>query len=256
MSEVRAALANRRALLALVASTVLISGNWYLFIWAVNEGHITQASLGYYINPLVNVVLARAFLGERLRPLQRLAVAVALAGVSFFTLGVGTFPWVSLTLAASFGLYGLLRKTAPVGPLAGLFVETAWAAPFAAWLLGSLTVADRTPLFGSGPRDALFLLGSGVATALPLLWFAAGARRLRYSTMGILQYIAPTCQLALAVWVYGEPFTLRHGITFALIWLAVGLYVADGIRTVRGAAPAPNAALTAEDRPARIARCR
>lgn len=237
--QVWRAVADGRILGILFATTTLISCNWYLFIWAVNAGHITQASLGYYVNPLVNILLARIFLGERLSRLQAVAVALAAAGVGLFTWGLGVFPWISLILAATFGLYGLLRKVVPVGPLPGLAVETALATPFAAWVLWMAPVGEGG-WFGTGVVDSALLVGSGVVTALPLLWFAAGARRLRYSTMGILQYIAPTGQLLLAVGVYGEPFTSRHALTFAAIWAAVGLYLWDLL-------------LRARRRPARIA---
>jgi chloramphenicol-sensitive protein RarD len=224
--QVGPALRDRRSLWTLLATTTLISGNWYLFIWAVNAGHITQASLGYYINPLINVLLGRLFLGERLSPLQRGAVVLAAAGVGLFTFGLGVFPWVSLVLAGSFGVYGLLRKVVSVGPLPGLAVETAFAIPFALLVLWVAPVGVGGHL-GAGAVDASLLIGSGVVTAIPLIWFAAGARRLRYATLGILQYIAPTGQLALAVGVYGEPFTPLHGATFAAIWGAVALYLWD-----------------------------
>lgn len=232
-----AALRDRRVLVAMLVSTTLITSNWLLFIWAVNSEHVTQASLGYYINPLVNVILARVFLGERLRPLQLAAVALASVGVINLSLREGVFPWVALTLAASFGLYGLVRKVAPVESLEALAVETGIAAPaalaFVAWL-----GLRGAPSFGGGAADTIFLVGAGVTTALPLLWFASGARKLRYTTMGILQYIAPTGQLACAVLAFGEPFTSAHAVTFALIWTAVILYAGDGLR----AAAAPMAA--------------
>jgi chloramphenicol-sensitive protein RarD len=217
---------NRRTLGALLASTALISSNWFMFIWAVNTGHVTQASLGYYINPLVNVVLARFFLGERLRGMQWAAVGLASVGVLVLAVGSGQVPWVSLYLAITFSAYGLVRKLAPVEPLTGLAVETGLAAP-----LGLLFLCLGPPAAAPAhdAREWLLLLGSGVATALPLLWFAIGARRLRYSTIGIIQYVAPTCQLALAVLAYGEDFTARHGLTFGLIWTAVLLYALDGV---------------------------
>jgi chloramphenicol-sensitive protein RarD len=217
-----------RARRALLASTALISSNWFTFIWAVNTGRVSEASLGYYLNPLVNVVLARFFLGERLRPVQLLAVALACAGVLFLALGQGGLPWVSLLLALTFSTYGLVRKLAPVEPLTGLAVETGLATPAALLFLVLGPLAEGR-LWPQSPRDTLLLLGSGVATALPLLWFAQAARRLRYTTLGIVQYLAPTCQLALAVAVYGEPFTSRHAVTFALIWAAVLLYALDGV---------------------------
>lgn len=218
----------RRTLGALLLSTALISSNWFIFIWAVNSGHVTQASLGYYINPLVNVLLAWLFLGERLRALQWAAVVLASVGVVTLAVGSGEVPWVSLYLALTFSAYGLVRKLAPVEPLTGLAVETGLATPLALLFLG-LGAPAQWGEGGHSPREWLLLLGTGLATALPLLWFAMGARRLRYSTLGIIQYVAPTCQLALAVRVYGEAFTSRHAVTFALIWTAVLLYAWDGV---------------------------
>jgi chloramphenicol-sensitive protein RarD len=226
---------------ALGFSTVLISANWLLFIWAVNSGHVMQASLGYYINPLLNVLLARLVLGERLRGVQVVAVVLALAGVLNLAVGAGEFPWVSLTLAASFSVYGLVRKLAPVEPLTGLAVETSLAAPFALLFLLAYVRPHTGRLLGADLHDSLFMVGSGVATALPLLWFALGAKRLRYSTLGIVQYVAPTGQLLLAVLAYGEPFTSRHALTFALIWSAVLLYTVDSLRQRPAVAVAPAA---------------
>lgn len=232
--ELRDVVREPRTLGVLAVSTALISCNWLLFIWAVNTGRVTEASLGYYINPLVNVLLARVVLGERLRPPQLLAVGLAGAGVAWLVLGLGVVPWVSLALAATFGLYGLLRKRAPVEALTGLAVETALATPFAVAYLAFAGGA----WFGARPLESALLVGSGVATAVPLLWFAIGARRLRYGTLGILQYVAPTGQLALAVLAYGEPFTPRHAVTFGLIWTAVAIYAVDGVLASR-AAPRP-----------------
>jgi chloramphenicol-sensitive protein RarD len=217
-----------RARRAMAASTVLISANWGLFIWAVNSGHILAASLGYYMNPLLNVLLGRMVLGERLRPAQLAAVALAAAGVLNLAVSLHALPWISLTLAATFALYGLVRKTAPVDSLTGLSIETALlAGPALAFLL----VQQQGALLPSleGWRQAL-LLGSGAATAIPLLLFADAARRLRYSTLGLVQYVAPTCQLLVAVLIYGEPFTRAHAVTFACIWTAVGLYAWDALR--------------------------
>ncbi|HEY0841125.1 MAG TPA: EamA family transporter RarD, partial [Vulgatibacter sp.] len=228
-AQLLSALKNRRVLVAMLVSTSLITSNWLLFIWAVNSEHVTQASLGYYVNPLVNVILARIFLGERLRPLQLGAVALATVGVINLSLQEGGFPWVALTLAVSFGLYGLVRKVAPVESLEALTVETGLAAPAALAFVARLGL-DGAPSFGGDAADTVFLVGAGVTTALPLLWFASGARKLRYTTMGILQYIAPTGQLACAVLVFGEKFTSAHAVTFALIWTAVILYAGDGLR--------------------------
>jgi chloramphenicol-sensitive protein RarD len=214
---------------ALLLTTLLISTNWLLFIWAVNTGHVMQGSLGYYINPLANVLLGRVVLGERLRWAQVAAVGLATLGVLNLAVGLGTVPWLALTLAVTFSLYGLVRKMAPVESLTGLAVETGLAAPLAVGYLGVAVWGQGQPVLGTTAHDTLFLVGSGVATALPLLWFALGARRLRYSTLGIIQYVAPTGQLALAVLVYGEAFTVRHAVTFACIWTAVLLYTVDGV---------------------------
>jgi chloramphenicol-sensitive protein RarD len=231
--EVKRALSQRKTLGALLLSTSLISCNWLIFIWAVNTGHMMEASLGYYINPLLNVVLGRMVLGERLRPLQLVAVGLAGLAVLYLTVGLGVLPWVSLLLALTFGLYGLVRKMAPVEPLTGLAVETGLATPLAVLFLLLVPLAQEGRLMPGTPRESLLLLASGVITGLPLLWFALGAKRLRYSTLGIVQYLAPTCQLALAVLAYGEPFTARHAVTFILIWMAVLLYAADGVRASR-----------------------
>ena len=227
--ELRRVLRSPRTVGALMLTTLLISTNWLLFIWAINTGHVMQGSLGYYINPLANVLLGRVVLGERLRWPQVGAVALATLGVLNLVVGLGTVPWLALTLAVTFSLYGLVRKMAPVESLTGLAVETGLAAPLALGYLGVAVWGQGQPVLGTTAHDTLFLLGSGVATALPLLWFALGARRLRYSTLGIIQYVAPTCQLALAVLVYGEAFTPRHAITFAFIWTAVLLYTVDGV---------------------------
>ena len=227
--ELRRVLRSPRTVGALMLTTLLISTNWLLFIWAINTGHVMQGSLGYYINPLANVLLGRVVLGERLRWPQVGAVALATLGVLNLVVGLGTVPWLALTLAVTFSLYGLVRKMAPVESLTGLAVETGLAAPLALGYLGVAVWGQGQPVLGTTAHDTLFLLGSGVATALPLLWFALGARRLRYSTLGIIQYVAPTCQLALAVLVYGEAFTPRHAITFAFIWMAVLLYTVDGV---------------------------
>lgn len=222
---------NRRAVLALMLSTTLITGNWLLYIWSVNVGRVTEGSLGYYINPLVNVLLASVFLGEKLRPWQWAAVGLAALGVLNLAVGLGVVPWVSLGLALSFALYGLVRKLAPVDSLTGLAVETSLAVPAAVLFLGLVPFGQEGRVLGANTVESLLMIGTGLATALPLLWFAHAARRLRYSTLGLFQYIAPTVQLLLAVLVYGEAFTSRHAVTFALIWGAVILYAVDGFRS-------------------------
>ena len=233
------ALRTPRTLVTLVVSTALVTSNWFMYIWAVAHGRVSEASLGYYINPLFNVLLARLVLGERLRPLAIVSVLVAAAGVLYLAVGLGTVPWIALGLAVSFGVYGLVRKQAPVEPLVGLAVEVGLVTPIALLFLGRLFV-DGTGAFPAGTGAEMALLaGSGAATALPLLFFAMAAKRLRYSTLGIVQYFSPSVQLVLAVAVFGEPFTSRHAVTFGLIWAAVAIYAFDGYRTsVRQAAPA------------------
>ncbi len=232
-SVLRAALAERRVWLLLAVSTSLLALNWLVFIWAITEGRVLETSLGYYINPLVNVLLGVLVLRERLDPWQGLAVALATIGVLYLTLQLGSFPWVSLTLAASFGIYGLIRKTIRLNSIEGLFAETALVAPLALGYLIYLGVTG-TGAMGVGDRatDMLLLL-SGVVTALPLLAFASAARRLQYTTVGFFQYIAPTGHFLLAVFVYGEVFTGAHLITFGLIWAALAIFTADSLRAMR-----------------------
>ena len=230
--ELRRSLASRRALLTLGATTVLISGNWLLYIWAVNSGRLLEASLGYFVNPLVNVVLGVVFLRESLSRPQILAVTLAGAGVLWLVAGYGRFPWISLTLATTFGLYGLLRKSAGIGAVTGLFAETALLAPAALAYLG-IAAAAGTGAFGGGWRISLLLAAAGAITAVPLVWFALAVRRLRLSTMGFLQYLAPSLQFALAVWLYREPFTRSHLVTFGFIWTSLGLYSWDAVARLR-----------------------
>ena len=234
--EVRAALRGRRAMLALLCSTVLIATNWYVFIWAIDHGQLLQASLGYFINPLVNVLLGVVVLRERLTAGQLAGLALAAAGVANLTIGAGGVPWVALTLAVSFALYGLLRKTAPVAPLAGLSIETAILFPLALLLVtGAVPAPDGHEAGDLSGRTYALLSAAGLITAVPLLWFAAGARRLRLSTMGFIQYLAPTCQFLLAVLLYHEPFPRRQLVSFALIWAALAVYTVESVLRLRAA---------------------
>ena len=228
-----AAVKDRQVRLTLVGTTTLIAINWFAFIWAVASGQVLQASLGYYINPLVNVVLGFVFLRERLRPVQGFSVLLAAAGVAYLTVSYGTVPWLALLLAGSFGFYGLLRKTAKVDSLVGLMLETLLLAPL---MLGYLVyiVATGQSVFVNGPLTLTLLLPlGGVITALPLLWFANAARRLRLATLGLLQYIAPSGQFLLAVAAYGETFTRAHQVSFICIWTALTIYSVDAIRASR-----------------------
>ena len=226
-----AAMRNRRTVITLLATTVLIAGNWYVFIWAVANDHVLQASLGYFINPLVNVLLGFVFLGERLRTWQTLAVGLAAAAVLYLTLVCGQFPWIALVLAGTFGFYGLLRKTAKVDAPVGLTVETTLLLPLALAYLTYVGVEGELA-FGARSRwTDLLLVLAGAVTALPLLWFTNAVRRLRLATLGFLQYIAPTGHFLLAVGLYHEPFTAAHGITFGCIWTALAIYSIDTARS-------------------------
>jgi len=219
-----AALRRRRTLAILATSTLAIAVNWLVYIWAVVHGRVLEASLGYYINPLVNVLLGVVVLGERLDRPVRVAVAIAAAGVAWLTVRMGQPPWIALTLAASFGLYGLMRKLAPVGALAGLAIETALLMPFAGGYLIWLLLTGRSAFMAGGRGLAVLLLLAGPVTAIPLLCFAGAARRLPLSTMGFLQYLSPTIQFLLAVLAYGEPFDSSRAVAFGFIWTALLIF--------------------------------
>lgn len=228
--ELRILVSSKRRLLVLTASTLCISLNWLVFIAAVSGGNILQASMGYFLNPLVNVALGVLVLKERLRPLQWLAVALAVAGVAEPVLAGDQPPWVAILLAASFGIYGLLRKQLPaVAPLTGLTIETGLMAPLAlAYLVWRAAAGD--PLFGGSPELAAALIAGGPVTALPLLWFAAAALRLRYATLGFFQYLAPTGHFLLAIFVFGEMPGPHTMVTFACIWGSIALYSLESWR--------------------------
>ncbi len=224
---------HRRTFLTMQGTTLLIALNWLVFIWAITNDRVLEASLGYFINPLVNVLLGFLFLGERLRWIQGAAVLLAALGVLWLSLSLGAPPYVALVLAFSFGLYGLLRKIARPSGVQGLAAETTLLLPLAltyfVWLWCSGDV-----IFGQISREMdLLLMASGLITALPLVWFAEAARRLRYATVGFLQFIAPSLQFVLAVVVFHEPFTRAHMISFALIWSALVLFSWDSLRCLR-----------------------
>ncbi len=231
-SDVAQAIRRRRTLLLLLFTATLIATNWLLYVYAVTSGHILAGSLGYYLNPLVNVVLGRFILNERLSWLQWAAVAIAAAGVLALIGGALDQLWISLTLAATFATYGLLRKVAKVEPVAGLAIETALWFPVAlAWLVWRYSAG--TPSFGSTGGESALLLLAGIVSTIPLLLFTAAARRLPYSTLGMLQFLAPTLQFLLAVLLYGEAFTRAHAIAFGAIWTALALYMVALIRAPR-----------------------
>lgn len=222
-----------RTLAVFTLSALLLGGNWLLYVWAVNAGRVLDASLGYFINPLINVVLGTLVLKERPRPVQWAAVALAAAGVLWLAVGAGHLPWVSLVLAMSFGLYGLLRKTATLGAIEGLALETLLLAPLAVGGLLWLALAGHAH-FGQGDiATDLWLLAAGPFTAVPLLLFASGARRVSMATLGLLQYLGPSIQFVLGVFLYQEPFSASRGIGFVLIWAALALYSAESWRLMR-----------------------
>ncbi len=223
----RAEFRNLRRLCFYLVTALLISGNWLLYIWAVQHGRILEASLGYYINPLVNVLLGVLFLRERLNPRQWSAVALAAAGVLILVVGHGVLPWISLTLAFSFGGYGLLRKKAGHAATLGLCVETVLLAPLALLFLVALAALGAGALGARNGQTDLLLLIAGPVTVAPLLLFLQATRLLRLSTVGLIQYLTPTLQFLLAVALYREPFTSIHLVAFGCIWLALALYSAD-----------------------------
>lgn len=222
--ELGEVLRDRRRRLALVASGALIGANWGIFIWAVSVDRLVEASFGYYLTPLVNVVLGLALLGERLARAQLVAVGVAAVGVVALGVGLAQAPWLPLALAISFGLYGLVRKLTAVSSLVGLALETALLAPLALGWLAFRTQGQGAPFFPPGAGTVTLLVLSGVVTALPLIFFASAAKRMSLSTLGLFQYLAPTLSFLLAVLVYGEPFGRVHAFAFGCIWAAIGLY--------------------------------
>jgi chloramphenicol-sensitive protein RarD len=239
LPEVVAAFRDPRHLRLLAVTAVLVGVNWLVFVLAILADRVLEASLGYYVNPLLVVLLGVTFLGERLSRLQGVAVAFAAAGVAWLTVASGGVPWISLLLAGTFAVYGLLRKVAGVDALVGLTVETLLLVPVAGGALLVLAAQGRGALVtGSLPQVAL-LACSGLLTTLPLLWFTNAARRLRYVTLGFFQYLAPTGQLLLAVLAFGEPFGRDRAVAFALIGAAVALYLLDSVRTARRMPAAP-----------------
>jgi chloramphenicol-sensitive protein RarD len=205
-------------------TSFLLAVNWLTYIWAVNTNQIVEASLGYFINPLVNVCLGMIFLRERLYRWQVVSVVFAFIGVLFLTLQYGRVPWIAFTLAFSFGTYGLLRKTAKAGSMVGLLFETAILTPIALAYTIGLDIQGSGAFFSIGLTTDVLLAGAGVVTAIPLLLFAHGARRIQYSTVGFLQYIAPTGQLLVGVFFYKELFTGTHAISFGFVWMAIIIY--------------------------------
>lgn len=224
---------------AFTLSALLLSANWFIYIWAVNNGHVIDASLGYFINPLVNVLLGLLVLKERLRPGQWAAIGVAATGVLWLTWQAGQLPWIALLLAATFGAYGLLRKTAALAALEGLSFETLLLFPLAAIYVGWLTLHGDNAFLNTPSDGTRWLLAAaGPITAIPLLLFAAGARRIPLSVLGMLQYIGPTIQMLLGLTVFGETFSAERLAGFVIIWSALALYVMEGLWVSRRMAAA------------------
>src|SRR3954469_5822099 len=234
--QVRAIIADRRALLVLAAAAVLIAVNWLVYVLAVNSGHVVEASLGYFINPLVSVVLGVVVFSERLRRLQWAAVGIAVVAVVVLTVDYGRPPWIALALATSFGLYGLMKKLVRVEAAPGLFVETAMVAVPAALVLAVLHAGGHGTFGHAGVGNALLLASSGIATAVPLLLFAAAARRIPLSTVGLLQYVTPLMQLAIGVFFYDEPMPPARLAGFVIVWIALAVFTVDSLRSARAGA--------------------
>jgi chloramphenicol-sensitive protein RarD len=231
------AMRSPKVLGAFAASALLIAANWIVYIWSVNNGHVVDASLGYFITPLVNVLLGTTLLHERLRRAQWAALALAGLGVALLAAQAGHPPWIALALAASFGGYGLLRKVGALGPLEGLALETLLLAPVAAAYLAITWHAGNSSFAAAHAATKLWFISLGPITAAPLLLFAAGARRLSMTTLGLLQFVSPTIQLVLGVWIFDEAFGERL-FGFMCIWCALTIYTADGWRTTRREVPA------------------
>ena len=232
-ATVRAALLDRRTRTALVVASVVIGVNWFLFIWAVNNNHVVETSLGYFINPLVSVAMGVVAFGERMRRLQWAAIGIAAAGVLWLTFEYGRPPWISIVLALSFGTYGLAKKKANVGAVQSLMVETLVLAPLALGYVLTLQATGAGEFGRHGLGHTALLVGAGVATALPLLCFGAAATRIPLSMVGMLQYLTPTLQFLIGVFLYGEPMTSARWVGFVLVWLALAVFTFATLRSRR-----------------------
>ena len=223
------ALLQPQFLTSLFIGTLMIGSNWFLYIWAVNSNQILETSMGYFMNPLFYVLLGMIFFRERLRLFQWVAVSLALIAVIYLTLNYGRFPWVAIFLASTFGFYGLIRKRSPIDSMVRLWLETMVLLPIAGFYWVHLARAGRSSFGGIDIKIDVLLLGGGLVTALPLLFFGPAAKRLPLTVIGFFQYIAPTCQFLLAVFYYGEPFTRTHLITFTLIWVSLVIFSFESV---------------------------
>ncbi len=229
------ALRSRKTVLAFLASTIFLSINWLTYIWAVNANYVVESSLGYFITPLLNVALGVLLYKERMRGGQWVAIVLAGAGVLYLAIVYGHFPWIGLTLAVSFALYGVLRKQAPLPSLQGLTLETMFAALPALLYLALMQVSGEAAFLNDGSLITILLIGAGAITAVPLIMFAAGVRLIPLTTLGILQFISPTIQFLLGVLVYNEPFNGQRLLGFSLVWLALIVFTVENILTRRRA---------------------
>lgn len=226
----RQTLASRRLRSGLLLTSLIIALNWLIFIWAVNSQHTLQASLGYFICPLINCLFGYLFYGERLSPLQKFALVFAIAGVSIPVLSLGRIPWISLCLAVSFALYGTLRKRYQADPIAGLCVETLILTPVALLWLVWLAAEGQIAFGALGPTYSVYLVMAGLITSLPLMLFASAANHIPLTAVGFLQYIAPSLQFLLAVFAFGEAFSVNDALSFACIWTGLLVYSVDQVR--------------------------
>ena len=230
--KIKVAISSLKVLITLFCAGFLLAINWLLFIWAVNNGHMLESSLGYYINPLINVFFGRLFLGEVLRPVQKVAVIIALTGVAILVFNFGQVPWIALTLAVSFSTYGLLRKQVKVDSIPGLLIETLMMLPAA--IIYLIWFAEVSGDFAANTSQLnLLLLAAGIVTTVPLLCFTAAARRIKYSTLGFFQYIGPSLMFILAVLIYDEVLDTARLITFGFVWLALVVFSYDSIKAYR-----------------------
>lgn len=232
LTKVRIALRSRRVIFTLLLAGILLAGNWLLFIWSVNNNYMLEASLGYFINPLINVFLGRFFLGEKLRNMQKLAVGIAILGVVLLVVSYGQLPWIALTLACSFSIYGLLRKQVNVDSMPGLFIETSMMLPAAATYYVFFASSASNLLENSVELNAL-LLFAGVMTTAPLLCFTAAARRIKYGSLGMIQYIGPSLMFILAITIYKESLSIDRLITFVMVWIALAIFSYDSLANFR-----------------------
>jgi len=232
LGEFRDLLESRKQIWLLLVTATLLGVNWFVYIYGVNTNRIVETSLGYFINPLLNVLMGILFLKERLEFWRGLAVVLASLGVLNYLWNFGSLPWIALSLAFTFSFYGLLRKVIPVKPLIGLFIETLLLAPLATIFI-LIWKVEGSGNFGGDWRIAILLIGAGIVTSLPLLWFTNATKRLRYSTVGFIQYLTPSIQLIIGVYFYQEPFTTTHSITFGLIWSGLMIYSIKSLNVQR-----------------------